>query len=393
MVNSFDILLFLVGISACAAKWSDPIGSVPYYTSIVYPTSYTDKLTGMTHVIFTDTFLIYYNFQLNGVTRTPIELSNTTSYDEYHLITGANNGKDIFILANVYESSSADYDLFVYESNDNGANWKAPVKPRSNQLNDPYFRDPLHLYCTTAGRLILFYQRNHHDIYMTMRPPNSILWSDEKFINSEFFTVPYLLYRNANDYTLILAGLIYHDGGYAFTVKLMESADYGISWKNYTAPSLPDCYARGLAFSDSPFPNTAFLVTSCISGRQRTILYKYTPGGIFTASELNLIESFNEVKTQLELMYVKGNPHLEYHIPTYQNLILWDIPVNNLDRLKSLGSAGVVSRTPACMTVYRESITVVFNNASGPRKPGFVYARVYEFDNFGDGNATSINLY
>jgi len=207
--------IFAILIFAVAAQWLEPINITESGGSICSQATYIDKSTKISHFIYGDyignsCYYYYVKMDANEKISNPIKLSNLHKQFYNVFITGADNGKNIFVSFAVYRDDYAD-NLFA-ESEDNGETWYAAIQPRASNFHDEKNRQAVNILRVNNERLFAFYKMKD-DIIFTTRAPGNKLWSaEQKIISSEkIVTADFLqlssevIYTKNNNYEIYVA--------------------------------------------------------------------------------------------------------------------------------------------------------------------------------------------
>lgn len=143
MKTSSVIFAFSLILSIYGQQWTEPLSIFDSVAPITFQKHWIDEETLVKHYIYAVqetrrlNQLYYRKVFTNGSLSEPIAImpGQTSGYSSD--ITGANDGKRIFIVANVKrDTDPVVFDVYFLESINGGANWSKPVQVPRKEMND-----------------------------------------------------------------------------------------------------------------------------------------------------------------------------------------------------------------------------------------------------------------
>jgi len=216
MTKNILILCLIISISFIKAEWDKPICLCCDINTCQGLANYIDKSTFDIHSVtiresekafYIGTQTIHENIKNNVFSI--ISKVDLLGISKGNHLFGADDGKHLFVTYSnprnkpnsqcENENTDGCTEIFISESEDNGAKWSSPTKISRKNMNDPYNRVAFAtIYVKETGRIYIFYKKEGIDssaiAYIT-RPANSQLFSEEIIVKT--FDMNQLLWFDA----------------------------------------------------------------------------------------------------------------------------------------------------------------------------------------------------
>eukprot|EP01022_Parablepharisma_sp_SALTPOND_P008403 TRINITY_DN135890_c0_g1_i1.p1 TRINITY_DN135890_c0_g1~~TRINITY_DN135890_c0_g1_i1.p1 ORF type:complete len:419 (-),score=11.29 TRINITY_DN135890_c0_g1_i1:159-1415(-) len=146
-------------------EWTEPVKLHESIAPIVFQKHWVDQEDLSKHFIYAEyesrklITLLYRKLFANGTITSPMPILRGHCHHESSGISGANDGKRVYIVANVKRTPESEYfDVFFLESKDGGLSWTDPIPiPREDTNDDKNRYYPNVRFNENKGRLWVFY--------------------------------------------------------------------------------------------------------------------------------------------------------------------------------------------------------------------------------------------
>lgn len=186
----FALTIFCCIFSFSVCEWGHSFPICRTYGNIVKQSTFLDTSNGKAHLIFaigisTNYYEVkYVNVDKNGLSTNPITIGKNYSCCHPLSITGAHDGKNIYVALPLLRSTTSD--IYFVESNTDGLLWSTPLVARSNYLFDDITRISPQIQLVTSRRLFIFYWKND-EIHAVTRPKDTNIWGLERNVHPKGF--------------------------------------------------------------------------------------------------------------------------------------------------------------------------------------------------------------
>ncbi len=237
------LLLSLLSLSL-AQNWTQTIVVAELPQKILFQTHFVDLSNNYVHFLYAVqtsrimVTLFYRRLYPNGSVTEPITLLPGLKHYASSDITGAHDGRRIFIAACTKRNPESDWtDVFFIESKDGGNNFSTPVAVPRKEMNDEANRiSPRVRFSLEHERLWLVYYRvinSQKYIAFVSRPKGSAVFSSEQVAARDINPTDQLrfelAYSSKGATTLVLA---YRSRSYGNYIIAFVSTNFGIDWNS-----------------------------------------------------------------------------------------------------------------------------------------------------------------